>query len=59
VCALLCVIDCCLCVCVSVCVVSEAPAEVVKPQKYENFHEYSAKYKTDEQKKDEVWRGLL
>jgi coronin-7 len=33
---------------------SEAGLETVKTQKYENFYEYKAKYKTDEQKKDEL-----
>ena len=35
-------------------VVSEAPVEAPKIQKYENFQTYQQHYKTDEQKKEEV-----
>jgi len=34
--------------------VSKAPAEAPKQQKYESFEVYKATYKTDDQKKEEV-----
>jgi len=37
---------------------SAAPVEAAKQQKYESFSEYSAKYKTDAEKKDELVRAM-